>query len=224
MSDTSDESDPRWTLFASVSAAVGAAICCVGPIVFVSLGVTGAWIAELSALETYRPYMMVGAAALLALAFYQVYGSSATSASDDFEACAGPECESNGPSPVQHVMVWAAAVLVLALSASPTLLNTAAGADSGQTHNRHSSAAQPASSSNGANRPLSEATFKVEGITCAGCARALTTALQELDGVRNASVTYKPPEATVHFRKNHVSISDIQHTMKELGYESTHIR
>ena len=48
-------------------AALLAGVCCVGPFVLVSLGIGGAWLANLQVLEPYRP-LFVGVA-LLALAF-----------------------------------------------------------------------------------------------------------------------------------------------------------
>lgn len=49
------------------AAAVVASACCLGPLVLVTLGITGAWIGNLTALEPYRPWFI--AAALLALIF-----------------------------------------------------------------------------------------------------------------------------------------------------------
>jgi mercuric ion transport protein len=39
----------------SAAAAIGASLCCVVPLVLVSLGISGAWLASLTALEPYRP-------------------------------------------------------------------------------------------------------------------------------------------------------------------------
>lgn len=57
----------RGALFAGGMAALLASTCCLGPLVLVGLGVSGAWIGNLSALEPYRPVFI--AAALLALFF-----------------------------------------------------------------------------------------------------------------------------------------------------------
>ena len=48
-------------------AAVLASTCCLGPLLLVGLGVSGAWIGNLTALEPYQPWFI--GAALLALAF-----------------------------------------------------------------------------------------------------------------------------------------------------------
>ena len=48
-------------------AAVLASTCCLGPLLLVSLGFSGAWIGDLSILEPYRPWFI--AAALIALYF-----------------------------------------------------------------------------------------------------------------------------------------------------------
>lgn len=48
-------------------AAILASVCCLGPLVLVTLGVSGAWIGNLAALETYRP-LFIGAA-LVAMFF-----------------------------------------------------------------------------------------------------------------------------------------------------------
>lgn len=57
----------RGALLTGGVAAILASTCCLGPLVLVMLGVSGAWIGNLAALEPYRP-LFIGVA-LLALVF-----------------------------------------------------------------------------------------------------------------------------------------------------------
>lgn len=59
--------DGRGALLAGGVAALLASTCCVGPLVLLMLGFSGAWIGNLTALEPYRPVFI--AAALVALFF-----------------------------------------------------------------------------------------------------------------------------------------------------------
>ena len=43
------------SMIAAVIAAIGASLCCIGPLVLLALGISGAWISYLTALEPYRP-------------------------------------------------------------------------------------------------------------------------------------------------------------------------
>ena len=47
--------DGKGSLVAGGVAAILASACCVGPLVLLSVGISGAWIANLTALEPYRP-------------------------------------------------------------------------------------------------------------------------------------------------------------------------
>ena len=57
----------RGSLLAGGVAALLASACCLGPLVLLAVGFSGAWIANLSLLEPYRPIFIT--AALLALGF-----------------------------------------------------------------------------------------------------------------------------------------------------------
>ena len=54
-------------LFVGGLAAILASTCCLGPLVLVAVGLSGAWIANLTLLEPYRPFFSAGA--LVALFF-----------------------------------------------------------------------------------------------------------------------------------------------------------
>jgi len=54
-------------LFVGGLAAILASTCCLGPLVLVALGLSGAWIGNLTLLEPYRPIFIAGA--LVALFF-----------------------------------------------------------------------------------------------------------------------------------------------------------
>ena len=55
----------RAALFAGGLAAILASTCCLGPLILLSLGISGAWIGNLTLLEPYRP-IFIGVA-LIAL-------------------------------------------------------------------------------------------------------------------------------------------------------------
>jgi mercuric ion transport protein len=63
----------RGALLAGGVAAILASTCCLGPLVLLTLGVSGAWIGNLTALEPYRPIFIVVAAAALVVAGRRIW-------------------------------------------------------------------------------------------------------------------------------------------------------
>ena len=53
--------------------ALAASACCILPLVFVTVGISGAWIGNLTALAPYKPYFAAGALALVGYGYYLVY-------------------------------------------------------------------------------------------------------------------------------------------------------
>ena len=54
-------------------AGLGASACCVGPFLLMSLGINGSWIGNLSAMDTYRPYLIALTLIFMGLAFRKLY-------------------------------------------------------------------------------------------------------------------------------------------------------
>lgn len=73
---------------AGLVSAMGASACCVLPLALVSVGLGGAWIAQLRALERFAPIFMGVALAAFAFAFYRLYLRPAPCAPET--ACAAP--------------------------------------------------------------------------------------------------------------------------------------
>jgi len=67
--------DRRKTWFAAggVIGAILASACCIVPLVLVTLGISGAWIGNLTALEPYKPYVAAVTLSLIGLGFWHVY-------------------------------------------------------------------------------------------------------------------------------------------------------
>jgi mercuric ion transport protein len=68
----------RFALFVGGVAALLASGCCLGPLVLLLLGVSGAWIGNLTALEPYRPYFLSIAALALLFAWRGLGSGSGT--------------------------------------------------------------------------------------------------------------------------------------------------
>jgi mercuric ion transport protein len=60
-------------LFVGGLSAILASTCCLGPLILVTLGVSGAWIGNLTQLEPYRMYFVAGALVALAVAGRQIF-------------------------------------------------------------------------------------------------------------------------------------------------------
>src|SRR5438445_4692239 len=73
MSAMSEPTSGRGALMAGGLAALLASTCCLGPLVLVTLGVSGAWIGNLTALEPYRPVFLGAALVAMFLAYRRIF-------------------------------------------------------------------------------------------------------------------------------------------------------
>jgi mercuric ion transport protein len=87
-------------------AAILASACCLGPLVLLSLGFSGAWIANLTALEPYRPVFIGLALLALFVAGRRIFRPIA--ACKPGEICAVPQVRTT-----YKWLFWAIAALVL---------------------------------------------------------------------------------------------------------------
>ncbi|GAC1654878.1 MAG: mercuric ion transporter MerT [Gemmatimonadaceae bacterium] len=103
----------------AVGAAFLASLCCIGPLLFVTLGV-GAGLA--STFEPLRPVFVVLTIALLAVGFYVTYGRrSAEIATTAAKASDPPDgnCAVPRRSTRDELLLWTATVIALALLTFP---------------------------------------------------------------------------------------------------------
>jgi len=92
---------------ASVLGAVIASSCCIVPLVFVMLGIGGAWMSNLTALEPYKPYFIAVTAVLLGLGYWHVYFKPK-------KACeTGSYCATPASGRITKGALWVATVVVL---------------------------------------------------------------------------------------------------------------
>ncbi len=90
-----------------VVGAVLASSCCIGPLLLLSLGVSGAWIGNLTALAPYQPVFLVATFGFLAAGFWRVYRKPKV-ACEEGSYCASPMSDM-----VLKVALWIATALAL---------------------------------------------------------------------------------------------------------------
>lgn len=72
-----------------VLGAFAASTCCIAPLVLFSLGISGAWIGNLTALAPYQPYFIAATLACLGYGYWLVYRSKRIACAEG-QACARP--------------------------------------------------------------------------------------------------------------------------------------
>lgn len=104
----------KGSLIAGVLAAIGASVCCVGPLVLLALGIGGTWVGNLTAMEPYRPIFIGLTLLFLGLAFRKLYMVA--------QVCTpGTPCADPRTLQRQRLTFWIVAVLLLGLLAVPWL-------------------------------------------------------------------------------------------------------
>ena len=94
--------------------ALASASCCIAPLVLFGLGVSGAWIGNLTALAPYQPVFLALAVGFLGAGFVMVYRRPTAAASAEGSYCARP-VSGRGVK----IVLWSATVLTAAALAFP---------------------------------------------------------------------------------------------------------
>lgn len=95
-------------------AALGASICCVAPVVLMTMGAGTAWVSRLNMLEPYRPILIALSMGLLGFAFYRVCRPSV-----DRSCSQDGQCERRMPSRINRTAFWVISTPILTLLALP---------------------------------------------------------------------------------------------------------
>jgi mercuric ion transport protein len=85
--------------------ALAASACCIVPLVLLTLGISGAWIGNLTALAPYQPCSLAITTVLLGVGYYLVHRRPEAACAEG-EACARPL-----PNRIIKLALWTATVL-----------------------------------------------------------------------------------------------------------------
>lgn len=88
----------------AVFGAVAASTCCVLPLLFVSVGISGAWIGTLTKLAPYQPVFLLFAAACIAGGFWVASRNRPV-------VCDGPVCGTPGSRRATWIALWAGTII-----------------------------------------------------------------------------------------------------------------
>lgn len=194
----------RWGLAAALGAAFAASACCTLPLLLAAVGIGGAFASSLAVLEPYRPVFVVLSVAALGFAFWRSGGTGGRAEAE------GPDCDCETPkrSRARWAVLGSAAVVIAALLVAPTLLSM--------------TATQPAEANV---QPVSlaserEAVVRIEGMTCAACARGVEATLGRTEGVVSAVVTMEPPEARIRYDEAVTTAEALAEAIEAMGYRA----
>lgn len=104
---------PGWLAVGGLLGAILASSCCIVPLVLVTLGISGAWIGNLTALLPYKPIFTAISLGFIGLGFWYVYFRQKPVCEEN-SFCARPQS-----SLLTKTALWAATLLVT-LSATIT--------------------------------------------------------------------------------------------------------
>ena len=96
----------RWIAAGGIMGALAASSCCIVPLILFSLGISGAWVGNLTALEPYKPIFIIATLGLLGYGYWLVYQNP--KACDDGAACAKPL-----PNRLVNSALWVSTFLIL---------------------------------------------------------------------------------------------------------------
>jgi mercuric ion transport protein len=100
----SEPASGRGALVTGGLAAILASACCLGPLILVTLGFSGAWISNLTVLEPYRPIFVGAALVALYFAYRRIFRP--VQACKPGEVCAIPQVRS-----AYKLIFWLVALL-----------------------------------------------------------------------------------------------------------------
>lgn len=101
----SEPQNGRGALVIGGLATILASTCCLGPLVLVAIGVSGAWIGNLTVLEPYRPIFIGAALVALFFAYRRIFRPAQACKTE--EVCAVPQVKT-----AYKIIFWIVAALM----------------------------------------------------------------------------------------------------------------
>jgi len=102
----------KGSLLVGLLAGLSASACCAGPLILLTLGISGSWIGNLSALEPFRPYFIALAIIFVGLAYRKIYLPAKPC---DVDAV----CATDVGDRSQKVIFWVTTIIVVLSIAFP---------------------------------------------------------------------------------------------------------
>ncbi len=200
--------NPKRGLTGTILAAVAASVCCIGPLVLLALGVGGAWVGSLTALEPFRPYFMGITFIFLGYAFYRIYRKPGAEECEPGSYCANPKSDK-----INKISLWSVTLLILILFSVPYIAGVSASVKSNNDRVSVFSA-----------KNIARVTLDVPGMNCPACPFTVQKALKNLDGVIQAEASLEQKKAVVLFDPAKVSVEKMIEATTNAGYPSTVIK
>jgi mercuric ion transport protein len=192
------ERKSSWGLIGAVVSAFVASLCCIGPLFLLAVGISGAWISNLTALTPYRPIFMIVTLGFLGVAFYTVYRKPKTG------SCTVGPCGTFGSRRTYKIILWVVTILVVGLLAFPYLVPYVFAGDETT------------------GKILTEqVVLEVKNMDCISCTVTVKKSLTRLKGVKEVKVTLDPPEALIVFDPSRVKMEELIKATSNAGYPSS---
>ena len=104
----------KQAMISAVLAWIGASLCCVAPLVLISLCLGGAWLANLTLFEPLRPWLIALSLAFIGFAYYQLYLAPKEKQCNLDTICANQTTQNK-----QRLFYWLVTIPLLGLLALP---------------------------------------------------------------------------------------------------------
>ena len=192
-----------WILGGGLLAAFTAGLCCIGPPIFLALGLGSFTAAAFFVL--LRPAFLILTAVFLGWAWYTLLQRKKVSCAE------GTHCQIKPVRRRDILLLSAFSLAVIALAGYPYLFLTG----TSPTSKVEATSEAPV---NGAITVVS-----VAGMTCPACAVGIENALESTDGILDARVVYETKTATVVFDGQVVSKEHIVAVINNTGFKAVPI-
>jgi mercuric ion transport protein len=111
-----EHNNSKRPLIFAILTGIGASACCILPLLLLSLGISGAWIGNLTAMEPYSGYFTALTVISLMVAFYQLYvlPKKSPKKCQPETLCINPNVLKN-----QRIIFWVVSAVLLAMVSFP---------------------------------------------------------------------------------------------------------
>ena len=195
-----NERKGKWLVVGGIGAAFTASLCCIGPAVFIFLGLGS--FAAAGIFETLRPWFAIAAVIALGFAWRQALRK---------QMCADGQCEIPAKSrKSQIVLLSLVSILATGLLAYPSIANFLLKAN------------EVTPLEMGPNS--SELVVAIPSMDCPACAVGIQSELNNIDGIEQAQISYESKRAVIIYSSEKVTQSTIMEAIRETGFPPEEIK